>query len=148
MASSVSPEVGEFQETVDGMYSEDPWPLKRKTDEEMGRQLRCLGIHPDDSPRPAHPGQRLRNGRVRALVCHQRGRARHGDRSCGAGPRHSSAASKKGGRAERRLVKMDLLNCSFRMIISTTATPLAFSITPATPFAASSTWCALPDRVA
>ena len=31
----LSPEIQKIQETVVGMYSENPWPLNRRTDEEM-----------------------------------------------------------------------------------------------------------------
>ncbi len=44
----LSPEVQKIQETVVGMYSENPWPLNRETDEEMGWRLKCLGIVPED----------------------------------------------------------------------------------------------------
>jgi SAM-dependent methyltransferase len=48
MATSLSPEIRQIQETVVGMYSEHPWPLNRETDEEMGWRLKCLGVSPDD----------------------------------------------------------------------------------------------------
>ena len=48
MSTVLSPEIQKIQETVVGMYSEVPWPLNRKTDEEMGWRLKCLGIVPDD----------------------------------------------------------------------------------------------------
>ena len=44
----LSPEIEKIQETVVGMYSENPWPLNRRTDEEMGWRLKCLGIAPED----------------------------------------------------------------------------------------------------
>ena len=44
----LSPEIQKIQETVVGMYSENPWPLNRRTDEEMGWRLKCLGIAPED----------------------------------------------------------------------------------------------------
>lgn len=46
--SELSPEIQKIQETVVGMYSENPWPLDRDTEEEMGWRLKCLGIIPED----------------------------------------------------------------------------------------------------
>jgi SAM-dependent methyltransferase len=37
-----------IQQAVVGMYSEHPWPLHRRADEEMGWRLKCLGIVPED----------------------------------------------------------------------------------------------------
>ena len=47
-ANELSPEIQKIQETVVGMYSENPWPLNRRTDEEMGWRLKCLGIVPTE----------------------------------------------------------------------------------------------------
>jgi ubiquinone/menaquinone biosynthesis C-methylase UbiE len=48
MTSELSPEIHKIQETVVGMYSDHPWPLRQNVDEEMGWRLKCLGITPDD----------------------------------------------------------------------------------------------------
>lgn len=47
MSKELSPEIKKIQETVVGMYSENPWPLDRNAEEEMGWRLKCLGIKPE-----------------------------------------------------------------------------------------------------
>jgi ubiquinone/menaquinone biosynthesis C-methylase UbiE len=41
-------DVQKIQEKVVGMYSEHPWPLDRRTEEEMGWRLKCLGVLPTE----------------------------------------------------------------------------------------------------
>jgi len=48
MAEQLSPEIQKIQKTVVGMYSENPWPLDRNAEEEMGWRLKCLGIISED----------------------------------------------------------------------------------------------------
>ncbi len=40
--------IKEIKEKNVGMYSKHPWPVNRRTAEEMGWRLRVLGIHPDE----------------------------------------------------------------------------------------------------
>lgn len=41
-------EIEKIQASVVGMYSENPWPLNRNAEEEMGWRLKCLGISSDN----------------------------------------------------------------------------------------------------
>lgn len=44
MNQELSPRIKKIQQTVVGMYSENPWPLDRNAEEEMGWRLKCLGV--------------------------------------------------------------------------------------------------------
>lgn len=48
MQNETDERIAKIQERVVGMYSRHPWPWDRRSDEEMGWRLACLGVTPED----------------------------------------------------------------------------------------------------